>query len=224
MSDNPYKWSSKSVGGILERMEYLGYTVNFKTYTKSLKFKKQMKTPKEDWLIFEGTQPAIIEKGQWDRVQELRRNKRRPTKTGKTSIFSGLAYCNDCGSKLYFCTCNTYKDDSQDHFVCSNYKSNTGSCSIHFIREQTLYEQVLNCIQRTLIYVGQFKEDFRQELLQRDEQTRQTELSLKRKTLSDARKRITDLDQLIKRTYEDHVRSEERRVGKECRSRWSPYH
>ena len=26
------------------------------------------------------------------------------------------------------------------------------------------------------------------------------------------------------RLYIDHVRSEERRVGKECRSRWSPYH
>ena len=25
-------------------------------------------------------------------------------------------------------------------------------------------------------------------------------------------------------TYCTHVRSEERRVGKECRSRWSPYH
>src|SRR5256886_15962413 len=27
-----------------------------------------------------------------------------------------------------------------------------------------------------------------------------------------------------KRTRDGHVRSEERRVGKECRSRWSPYH
>ena len=25
-------------------------------------------------------------------------------------------------------------------------------------------------------------------------------------------------------TYDDILRSEERRVGKECRSRWSPYH
>ena len=25
-------------------------------------------------------------------------------------------------------------------------------------------------------------------------------------------------------TFPDYVRSEERRVGKECRSRWSPYH
>ena len=25
-------------------------------------------------------------------------------------------------------------------------------------------------------------------------------------------------------SYDDYCRSEERRVGKECRSRWSPYH
>ena len=130
--------------------EYTGCTVNFKTYTKSLKFKKRMENPKENQRVFEDTQPAIIERGQWERVQVLRANKRRPTKTGKTSIFSGLVYCADCGAKLYYCTCNTYKDDSQDHFVCSNYKSNTGSCKIHYIREVTLYRRVLECIQGTL--------------------------------------------------------------------------
>ena len=164
-----------------------------------------METPKEDWLIFEGTQPAIVEEEQWKRIQELRSNKRRMTKIGKTSIFSGLVYCADCGAKLYYCTCRSYKNESQDHFVCSNYKSNTGTCSVHFIREQMLYEQVLNCIQQTLTYVRLFKEDFRQELLQQDEQARKTELNIKRKTLSDARKRIAELDQLVKRVYEDNV-------------------
>lgn len=205
MPDNPFQWCSSAVVKILERMEYLGHTVNFKTYTKSLKFKKQLKTPKEDWLIFENTQPAIIEKGQWERVQELRANKRRLTKLGKTSIFSGLMYCADCGAKLYFCTSRTYKDDSQDHFVCSNYKSNTGSCSIHFIREQILYRQVLNCIQRTMTYVRVFRKDFQQELLQRDVTARKTELAQKRKALSDAQKRVSDLDVLVQRIYEDNV-------------------
>ena len=107
MPDNLYQWSSKSIVGILERPEYLGCTVNFKTYTKSLKFKKRMENPKENQRVFEGTQPPIIERGQWERVQELRKNKRRPTKTGKTSMFSGLVRCADCGAKLYFCTCNT---------------------------------------------------------------------------------------------------------------------
>ena len=34
---------------------------------------------------------------------------------------------------------------------------------------------------------------------------------------------ILELKKLVKNEKEKH-RSEERRVGKECRSRWSPYH
>lgn len=205
MAENLYQWCSKSVVGILERREYTGCTVNFKTYTKSLKFKKRMENPKENQRIFEGTQPAIIEMGQWERVQALRENKRRPTKTGKTSIFSGLVRCADCGAKLYYCTCKTYKDDSQDHFVCSNYKSNTGSCQIHYIREVTLYKRVLECIQRTLTYVRLFRDDFTQEMLAQDEASRKAELAQKRKALSGAQKRMEELDKIIQRLYEDSV-------------------
>ena len=205
MPENLYQWCSKSVVGVLERREYTGCTVNFKTYTKSLKFKKRMENPKENQRIFEGTQPAIIEMGQWERVQALRENKRRPTKTGKTSIFSGLVRCADCGAKLYYCTCKTYKDDSQDHFVCSNYKSNTGSCQIHYIREVTLYKRVLECIQRTLTYVRLFRDDFTQEMLTQDEASRKAELAQKRKALSGAQKRMEELDKIIQRLYEDSV-------------------
>lgn len=205
MPENLYQWCSKSVAGILERQEYTGCTVNFKTYTKSLKFKKRMENPKENQRIFEGTQPAIIEYGQWERVQALRANKRRPTKTGKTSIFSGLVYCADCGAKLYYCTCTSYKDDSQNHFLCSNYKSNTGSCQIHYIREITLYKRVLECIQGTLTYVHLFRDDFTQEMLAQDEASRKAELMQKRKALSGAQKRMEDLDKIIQRLYEDSV-------------------
>lgn len=205
MPDNLYQWHSNAVIKILDRREYTGCTVNFKTYTKSLKFKKRMENPKENQRVFEDTQPAIIETGLWERVQELRSNKRRLTKTGKTSIFSGLVRCADCGEKLYFCTCNTYKDDTQDHFVCSNYKSNTGSCQIHYIREVTLYKRVLECIQRTLTYVSLFRDDFTQEMLAQDEASRKSELAQKRKALSAAQKRMEDLDKIIQRLYEDSV-------------------
>ena len=205
MPDNLYQWHSSAVVKILERREYTGCTVNFKTYTKSLKFKKRMENPVENQRVFEDTQPAIIEMGQWERVQSLRANKRRPTKTGKTSIFSGLVRCADCGEKLYFCTCNTYKDDSQYHFVCSNYKSNTGSCQIHYIREVTLYKRVLECTQRTLTYVQLFRDDFTQEMLTQDEASRKAELAQKRKALSSTQKRMEDLDKIIQRLYEDSV-------------------
>lgn len=205
MPDNLYQWHSNAVIKILDRREYTGCTVNFKTYTKSLKFKKRMENPKENQRVFENTQSAIIETGLWERVQELRSNKRRLTKTGKTSIFSGLVRCADCGEKLYFCTCNTYKDDTQDHFVCSNYKSNTGSCQIHYIREVTLYKRVLECIRRTLTYVSLFRDDFTQEMLAQDEASRKSELAQKRKALSAAQKRMEDLDKIIQRLYEDSV-------------------
>ena len=37
-------------------------------------------------------------------------------------------------------------------------------------------------------------------------------------------KKSIDYIELLKRLKESGYRSEERRVGKECRSRWSPYH
>ena len=41
--------------------------------------------------------------------------------------------------------------------------------------------------------------------------------------LTAAVKQCKDLDFLLPQ-FEKALRSEERRVGKECRSRWSPYH
>lgn len=88
---------------------------NFKTYTKSLKFKKRMMNPKENQRVFEDTQPAIIERGTVGTSERItgQTNADRQ-RQGKQVFFSGLVYCADCGAKLYYCTCNTYKDDSQD--------------------------------------------------------------------------------------------------------------
>ena len=45
MPDNPYRWSVETIRGILERPEYAGCTVNFKTYSKSYKNKKKSERP-----------------------------------------------------------------------------------------------------------------------------------------------------------------------------------
>lgn len=202
---NPYAWDQVTVVHILENRQYTGCAVNFKTTTVSYKVHKTIYKPKEEHQIIPNMQEAIIPEEEWLRVQTLRANKRRPNRTGEVSMFSGLLYCGDCGAKLYYCTCNTYKDDSQDHFVCSNYKSNTGSCQIHYIREVTLYKRVLECIQRTLTYVRLFRDDFTQEMLTQDEASRKAELTQKRKALFGAQKRMEELDKIIQRLYEDSV-------------------
>ena len=80
LPDRPYHWHEQSVVGILERMEYTGCVCNFKTYSKSYKLKKRIPNAKEDMFILPDTQEAIVPQEQWDRVQELRKNKRRITK------------------------------------------------------------------------------------------------------------------------------------------------
>ena len=98
-------------------------------------------------FIVPDTQEAIVSQAQWDRVQELRKNKRRLAKVERQGLFSGLLYCADCGGKLHFATCKNF-DGKQDHYVCSKYKSGRGDCSAHYIREDVLRELVLERIRR----------------------------------------------------------------------------
>lgn len=80
---------------------------------------------------------TVIEKKAFEQVQELREDKYRLTKTGRQGLFSDLFYCADCVEKLYFCAIDSLMP-KQEHYVCSNYESNTGTCSTHFIRKETL--------------------------------------------------------------------------------------
>lgn len=198
-------WDGQSIIYILENMIYLGHTVNFKTTTKSYKSHKTIDLPKEDWLIFENTHPAIIEKSVWYKVQELRKNKRRNTKSGKTSIFSGVLECADCGAKLYYCTCKRY-DKGQEHFVCSNYKSNTGSCSVHYIRESVLYDIVLTQIQLMLEYLNMFEDEFVKSVMDKSSRDKKKEVSARKRLLECNKNRIAELDDIFKRIYEDNMK------------------
>lgn len=204
MPDNLYRWDYKSISGILERPEYTGCTVNFKTYSKSHKLKKRLQNTPENYRIFPNTQSAIIEEKVFERVQELRANKRRPTKTGRQGLFSGLRYCADCGEKLYFCTTNSFSP-KQEHYVCSNYKSNTGTCSAHFIREETL---TLFVRQRIFDVTAMFFDDiqgFQNMVYQQRFEEAEKAVKQKKKELEQARKRIAELDRIFKRIYEDDI-------------------
>ena len=128
--ENLYRWEDSSIVRILGQMDYCGHTVSFKTYSKSNKLKKRIETQKEQQLIFRDTHEAIIDEAVWLRVQELRENRRRPTKAERQGFLSGLVFCSDCGSKLHFSTGKGVTPE-QDCYRCAKYKSNTGDCTIH---------------------------------------------------------------------------------------------
>lgn len=138
----PFHWSSATVASILDRQEYTGDTVNFRTYQQSFKLKKQLDRPQDEWKIFPDTHPAIIDRETFALVQNLRQHRRRPNRTGIVSMFSGLLYCADCGEKLYYGSSKNDKRE-QSYFFCSSYRKNSSVCSAHYIRERDVEQLVL---------------------------------------------------------------------------------
>ena len=203
--ENPYAWVPATISGILEKQEYLGHTVNFKTQKLSYKSKKKINTPPEQWKIFRDTHEAIIDEDTFIRVQELRRNKRRPTRTGKTNMFSGIVRCADCGEKMYYCTTNQF-EARQDFFVCSTSRiKGKEVCGTHYIRAVVLEEGVLRHLQLVLSCISQYEEAFRRYLGAKKDAEMKKELLAKRRALQKAENRLTELDKLFKHIYEDMV-------------------
>lgn len=203
-TSDPYHWNTNTVVHILERREYTGCTVNFKTYTNSIWDKKQRDTPLEKQAVFYGTHPAIIEQEIFDKVQEIRQQRHRRTKTGKSSLFSGMVYCADCGAKMRYCTTN-YFEKRQDHFVCANYRSNTGSCSAHFIRAVVLEELVWMHMKAVIFYVTRYEKHFRAVMEHKLRLSSEEAIRAHQKRLEQAQRRMGELDRLFIRIYEDNM-------------------
>ena len=201
---NPYGWKDTSVERILANRVYTGCTVNLKTTTVSYKVHKMIRKPEEDWVIIPNTQEAIVDENTWLRVQELRRNKRRVTATGRTSLFSGLVFCADCGAKLHFCASKSLRRD-QEFFRCANYKSGRGECTIHFIRDVVLQKIVLEAIGGLADFVRCYEPVFLYLVAKTNTADRKREMKELQLSIEAGRRRIDELDRLISRIYEDNI-------------------
>ena len=201
----PFGWVADTVSNILDKQEYCGDTVNFRTTSKSFKLKKRLERPKEEWQVFKNTHPAIVDRETFELVQELRMHRRRPTKSGIVSMFSGLLYCADCGEKLYYCTSNSF-ETRQDHFVCStSRKKGKEVCDTHFIRAVVLEEGTLQHMRLVIQCVADYEDAFRRALGAKRSEEAKKDLSAKKRTLQKSENRLAELDRLFKRIYEDMV-------------------
>jgi len=207
VSSERYNWTASTVADILEKKEYLGHTVNFKTSRPSYKTKKKIWNTEDKLKVFENTHEFIIKTEQWEKVQELRKHKRRPAKTGKTNMFSGVVHCADCGSKLYYCTGKDF-EARQDHFVCSaSRKKGDEACTTHYIRAIILEAMVLWSLQYVTDLVAHYEDEFRRQTNVKRSEDLKKEISDKRKHIVQAEKRIAELSVIFKKMYEDHVTS-----------------
>lgn len=202
--DYQYKWCGTTVAGILDRQEYIGDTVNFKTTTRSYKDKTRVNLPKEDRKIFKNTHEPIIDEYTWNIAKQLRNNRQKRAKSGKKSIFSGLLFCNDCGKKMYFQSPVTDLK-AKDHYRCSSYKHDTSACTSHYITDEVLQIIVLENIQNVIAYVKSYEDLFIQEQLAKSTQDELKQITKNKKELEKAKNRIIEIDNLFMHIYEDNV-------------------
>ena len=200
----PHHWDTNTVVHILENREYTGCTVNFKTYTNSIWDKKTRKNAIENQAVFYDTQPAIISEEVFEKVQQIRQQRHRRTKTGKSSIFSGLVYCADCGAKMYYCT-STKFEKRQDFFTCSTHRNHKEECSGHYIRAVVLEDMVWRHMQMVTSYVVNHEAHFREVMRGKLKVESEEIIQVSKKKLAKAERRLGDLDRIFKRLYEDRV-------------------
>ena len=202
--EKPYYWEKSTVANILDNRQYTGCTVNFKTTTVSYKVHKVIHKPDDEQQIIPNTQEAIISEDLWLRVQELRKNKRRPTATGRTSLFSGLVYCPDCGAKLHFAAAKSMTRQ-QEHFRCANYKSGRGDCQVHFIRDVVLERIVFEAISNLADFVRCYEPVFLYLMAAKNQTARKSELQKLKTKVESGKRRISELDMIISHIYEDNI-------------------
>ena len=172
--------------------------------TVSYKVHKTVYRPQEEWQVIPDTQEAIISDALWERVQELRKNKRRPTATGRKSLFSGLVFCPDCGAKLHFCAFKSLKRN-QEFWRCSNYKDGRGKCKIHYIRDVVLEKIMLEAVSDLSDFVRCYEPVFLYLMAQKQDMGRQAELQTLRTTVENGERRIQQIDKAIQGLYEANM-------------------
>ena len=202
--DHPELWTVSAIRRILSNPIYLGNTVNFRTKKKSYKSHSVVYLPKDEWVIFEDTHEAIIDRDTFDTVQKLREGvRRRVSIDGEMSIFSGLLYCADCGAKMYL---NRHRGSEKDAFNCASYrKEKERTCTSHYITLHAIEDIVLYDLQRVLGMAKGKETEFVSMLQEKNKKMTKSDLSEKAKECDEAEKRIAVLDRIIQNLYEDKV-------------------
>ena len=201
-----YGWGASSVVEILKKREYLGHTVNFKT-RKHFKDKKSHYVPEDEWTIFENTHEPIIDQPTFDLVQKIRGNVRRyPNGWGEAAPLTGLLYCADCGGKMYVHRTNNGERISQ--YTCSQYsKVPVGKlCTTqHRINEDVVLSLISDMLKAIAEYAKHDRAEFVRVVQKAQSSQQTTEVRKQRTRLATAKQRVSELEVLLCKIYEDNA-------------------
>lgn len=217
----PYEWAGVSVVRMLEKPEYMGDTVNFRTKKLSYKDKVAVKNDSDEIVVFTDTHEAIIDRKTWYMVQELRKTKRRINTEGESNPFVGKIFCADCGGKMH------YRNEGKRAgrkwrglpdgsvrttpacYNCGNYNNSHDQsgkvCCSHNIQAKVIDQFVLETIQYACKSVRMDERAFVESIRSASEIREQSEAKKLKAALKHQEKRYAELDILLKKAYEDNA-------------------
>ena len=217
----PYEWAGVSVVRMLEKPEYMGDTVNFRTKKLSYKDKTAVKNDSDEIVVFTDTHEAIIDRKTWYMVQELRKTKRRINTEGESNPFVGKIFCADCGGKMH------YRNEGKRAgrkwrglpdgsvrttpacYNCGNYNNSHDQsekvCCSHNIQAKVIDQLVLETIQYACKSVRMDERAFVESIRSASEIWEQSEAKKLKAALKHQEKRYAELDILLKKVYEDNA-------------------
>lgn len=204
---DPYRWNATTVGYILDRQEYLGHTVLGKSICENFKTKQRRAATPDELMIFPDTHEAIIDQDTWDIARKIRMKKKPRVANGTYSHrLSGLVYCADCGARMGFISPDAKHGDkhydSDSAFQCGNYRSVTAECVSHYVKTSVLEAVILQAIQTVSKYVLENEAEFIDQLKAVWNEQQSRTASNGQQELTEAKKRMADLDGKIKKLYE----------------------
>ena len=201
-----YGWGSSTIVNLLDKREYLGHTVNFKT-RKHFKDKKSHYVPEDEWTIFENTHEAIIDQETFDLAQKIRSKVRRyPDGWGEAAPLTGLLYCADCGGKMYVHRTNNGKRISQ--YTCSQYTKvpcGTLCKTQHRINEDVVLSLVSDMLRAIAEYARHDRAEFVRVVQEAQSSQQTSEVKKQRTRLATAKQRVSELEVLLCKIYEDNA-------------------
>lgn len=199
-----YRWRGSTISHMLSRQEYLGHTVNFKTYRKSYKQKNMLHNDPENWQIFENTHEAIIDQETFDIVQRIRDGRRRVTPMGEMPALSGMVFCADCGAKMYQVRGRNLPQS--EYMVCATYrKKGKDICPSHQIRNSVIEKYLLAGIREITGYAQVNEDEFVEMITKKSRADVERSLRDGKREMEQSQARIHKLDEISQRLYEDNI-------------------
>jgi len=155
VNKNKGLWYSTTVARILKNEVYLGFMVQGKTERFDHKRHKAVPVPEEKQIRVENCHEKAVDNEKFEKVQQLRKERTRATKTGEPHLFATLVFCSCChvtlkktnsGNNSYL-ICRTKKE------LSNQYCEQSSSISI-----KKLEDIVLPVIQSQVSLVENYQE------------------------------------------------------------------